>query len=311
MDTNETTLPVNLAAASIDAVLLPALAAKQLRMDVLRLDKIHPSISGNKWFKLKYHLEQARLGHHTTVVTFGGAYSNHLVAAACACHMQGFGSVGIVRGEKPIILSHTLQTAASYGMELRYVSRQAYAHKQEDAYVQTLSAGYTHAYIIPEGGSGEAGIQGCSEILHLVPNNTYTHILCAVGTGTLFKGLMQAKTGRQQLIGIAVLKWDATSPFVQSFNQDIADRSLTSSCRLLLPYHFGGYAKKSPELLRFINRFYQQTGIPTDFVYTGKLMAACMQLADNDFFPPGSRLLAIHSGGLQGNASLAPQTLLF
>ena len=311
MEINEPEPCINLAAACTDHLLLPELAAKGLSMDVLRLDKIHPVISGNKWFKLKYHLELARQGNHATIITFGGAYSNHLVATACACRMQGFQPVGIVRGEKPVHLSATLQTAARYGMELHYVSRQAYAQKQQDEHIQKLIAGYHHPYTIPEGGMGEAGIRGCSEILQLASNNNYSHILCCIGTGTLFKGLMLAKAAGQQLIGIPVLKLEAGSPFLQSMEQHIAEHGLATSCQLLLPYHFGGYAKRPPELLHFMNQFYQQTGIPTDFVYTGKLMAACMQLIRTGFFSAGSRLLAIHSGGLQGNASLALQTLLF
>lgn len=302
---------VQLDAAGTDALPLSLLEAKQLRADVLRLDKIHPVISGNKWFKLKYHLAQARRSGHSAVITWGGAYSNHLVATACACRQQGFQSIGIVRGEKAAQPSVTLQTAASYGMQLHFVSREQYAKKQAEGDVGSLLEKHPHAYLIPEGGGGECGIRGCREILQLTDYSSYTHILCCIGTGTMFKGLMLAKTAQQQLIGIPVLKLGPDAPLVESLNQFGQEQGAAGSCRILLQYHFGGYAKKSPGLLRFMNRFYERTGIPTDFVYTGKLMAACMDLIENDFFPPGSRILVIHSGGLQGNSSLPPHTLSF
>lgn len=304
-------LPVHLDAASTDALHLSVLDAKQVRIDVLRLDKIHPVISGNKWFKLKYHLAQARRNGHSTVITWGGAYSNHLVATACACHQQGFRSIGIVRGEKAAHPSATLQTAASYGMQLHFISREAYAQKCADGYARSLPENHTGVYLIPEGGAEENGICGCQEILPLTDYSAYTHILCCIGTGTMFKGLLLSKTAQQQLIGIPVLKLGPDAPLVRSLNQFGSAHGAAGSCRLLLQYHFGGYAKKSPGLLQFMNRFYERTGIPTDFVYTGKLMAACMDLVENDHFPPGSRVLVIHSGGLQGNTSLPLQTLSF
>ncbi|MBE7173782.1 MAG: pyridoxal-phosphate dependent enzyme [Williamsia sp.] len=310
METDVNAIPVNLAAAGIDPLHLPALEARQVQAAVLRLDKIHPVVSGNKWFKLKYHLEEARRGGHSTLITFGGAYSNHLVATACACYQQGFQAVGIVRGEKGIQPSPTLQTAASYGMKLYHVSRRAYVQKQADADIQELMAGYPHPYLVPEGGAGEAGIRGCKEISSLADTRAYTHLLCCIGTGTMFKGLLQSKTAAQQLIGIPVLKFEKDAQFMLSLNQFIEEQGSIRTCQLL-PFHFGGYAKKTPALLRFMNWFYDQTGIPTDFVYTGKLMAACMELVERDFFPPGSRLLLIHSGGLQGNSSLPPHTLHF
>lgn len=309
MEMDQEKLHLNLSAISTDQLLLPELEASGLQAAVLRLDKADPVVSGNKWFKLKYHLAAAHRSKHSTLITFGGAYSNHLVATACACRQQGLQSVGIVRGE-PAHPSITLQNAASYGMKLHFVSREAYAQKEEGE-IQKWIAGYPHPYLVPEGGAGDEGVRGCREILSLADCRTYSHILCCIGTGTMFKGLLQSKTAEQQLIGIPVLKLDAGSPLISSLNQSIEDLGSGNSCRLLLQYHFGGYAKKTPALLRFMNRFYERTGIPTDFVYTGKLMAACMDLAEQSFFPPGSRLLVIHSGGLQGNKSLPPHTLVF
>ena len=140
----ETNLQVNTGAASIDMISLPELSHKNIQASVLRLDKIHPVISGNKWFKLRYHLEHARKQHHSIIVTFGGAYSNHIIATAYACRQQGFQSVGIIRGERPVTLSHTLQMALEYGMELRFVSREAYAHKHENEQIQRLLSQYAN-----------------------------------------------------------------------------------------------------------------------------------------------------------------------
>lgn len=302
---------VNTGAANVDTLHLPELANKKLQAGVLRLDKIHPVISGNKWFKLRYHLQHALHNKHTAIVTFGGAYSNHILATACACMQMAFQSVGIIRGEKPAQLSYTLKTAEAYGMQLLFVSREAYANKQESEPVQTLLYRYNNPYIIPEGGSGEEGIRGCREIMELADFSSYTHIMCCIGTGTMFTGLSQSLAAGQQLIGIPVLKLDAGSSLIQSLGISLRRHNVNDFCQILLPYHFGGYAKKTPELLGFMNDFYAHTGIPTDFVYTGKLLFALLDLAEKDYFPEQSNILVIHSGGLQGNTSLPAQKLVY
>ena len=272
-----------------DFLSLPELVQKGCRAAVLRLDKLHPIVSGNKWFKLKYHLSAAANSNAETIVTFGGAWSNHIVAAAFAAGEAGFRSIGIVRGEQPASLSATLRTAASYGMELLFISRDDFKQKEMATPVQELLCTLKSYYLIPEGGAGELGIKGCKEILPLADHAAaYTHIVCAVGTGTMLAGLQQAAAPHQQVIAIPVLK-GMSSPAAE--------------------YHFGGYAKKTPELLAFMDDFYERTGIPTDFVYTGKLMYAFIDLLCTDRFPPGSNILLIHSGGLQGNASLTQDML--
>lgn len=269
---------------SIDNVNLQELDRHQIKMDVLRLDKIHPVISGNKWFKLKEYLAIAITEGRRHLVTFGGAWSNHIIATACAAHHAGLSSTGIIRGERPANPSLTLRGAEEYGMELLFISRSAYSQKSDPPFLAGLTARYPDAIIIPEGGAGEPGIKGSMDILRQIDSSPYSHILCAVGTGTTYKGLMGAAAPGQEVTGISVL-----TP----------------------PYHFGGYARHTPELLDFMNGWYQSTGIPSDIVYTGKLFYAALDMVRKEVFPPSSRLLLIHSGGLQGNRSLPPGTLHF
>jgi 1-aminocyclopropane-1-carboxylate deaminase len=285
---------------------LPELTEKNIRADVLRLDKIHPVISGNKWFKLKYYLQEAQEKNHKTILTFGGAYSNHIIATACAAKEFGLKSIGIIRGEKPIELSHTLQQAKNYGMQLEFISRDEYKTKNENSFQNVLVEKFPGCFIIPEGGAGENGIKGSAEILNYINPNDYTHILCAVGTGIMFAGLINPSSEKQKTIGICVLKG-----MHNEYKELINDIKKRDNCAINHDYHFGGYAKKNDALIKFMNDFYLQTKIPTDFVYTSKLFYAMLDLVKKKYFDPGSKLLIIHSGGLQGNASLVSGTLIF
>jgi 1-aminocyclopropane-1-carboxylate deaminase/D-cysteine desulfhydrase-like pyridoxal-dependent ACC family enzyme len=277
---------------------MPELTAQDLHVDVLRLDKLHPVVSGNKWFKLKGHLRLALLSPDDPVLTFGGAWSNHLVATAFAAKQLGLQAIGIIRGERPSGLSATLRDALSYGMRLEFITREEYACKEQSNFLQRLTETYPGAYIIPEGGGGEAGILGSEDILRGLDTTGYTHILCAIGTGTTFLGLVRAATPGQLVIGVPVLKG--------------FDMGVTAGRSMLFPdYHFGGYARHPQQLLDFMNRFYRETGIPSDIVYTGKLFYALCDSIGRHFFPARSRLLVIHSGGLQGNQSLSPALLEF
>lgn len=254
---------------------------------MLRLDLLHPEVSGNKWFKLKHNLAAAG---HRGIVTFGGAYSNHIAATAAACALMGIPCTGIIRGERPAILSHTLQNAAAKGMQLEFVSREAYRIKD--------SSHYPDAYIIPEGGNNEAGVRGCREILSLRDTSQFTHILCACGTGTTLAGLISSALPHQQVLGYVVLKG---AEYLQN------EIPAGNNWQLVHDYHAGGYAKTSPALIGFINQFYRETQIPLDVVYTGKLVYGFSQ----SVFPAGSKILLIHTGGLQGNLSLSPNVLDF
>jgi 1-aminocyclopropane-1-carboxylate deaminase len=274
-------------------------------IDVLRLDEIHPVVSGNKWFKLKNYLFEAIANNKKTILTFGGPYSNHIVATAAASQYYKLKSIGIIRGERPKILSHTLQQALSYDMELYFISRNDYKEKVIPGEVLS-SLDPNTVYIVNEGGYGKMGMLGAMEILEELNSNDYTHIIAAVGTGTMLSGIISAAHPDQKIIGIPVLKDDSLELKIKALLPMERQRF-----QLIFDYHFGGYAKTSPELIQFMNNWYNQSGIPTDFVYTGKLFFAANDLLKKDFFPKGSKILIIHSGGLQGNLSLPQGTLIF
>jgi len=270
---------------------------------VLRLDLIHPVISGNKWYKLKGFLQEASDTQAKTIVTWGGAYSNHIVATAAVCKLKGFKSIGIIRGEHANGLSPSLSLAIELGMELIHTSRAAYQRKElPPALIEQRDY-----YLIPEGGYGHKGMEGAKNILG-VDTECYTHIMTSVGTGTTIAGLIEASTINQRVIGISALKNNhslnaAINQLVSPANQN--------RFNLEHAYHFGGYAKKNEELIHFMNEWYAATGIPSDFVYTAKMFYAFTSMCKQRFFGPGSRILLIHTGGLQGNLSLPKGTLIF
>jgi 1-aminocyclopropane-1-carboxylate deaminase len=272
-----------------------------IRVSVLRLDKIHPVISGNKWFKLKYYLEDSRQQHKKKIVTFGGAWSNHIVATAAACARDGFSSAGIIRGEEPAILSASLLKAKEYGMELHFTSRTDYSKKITPEVLDP-----EQCYFINEGGYGKKGAKGAAVMLDYCQPG-FTHCCCAVGTGTMMAGLINAILPGQKVIGISVLKnnLEAEKQVQQLLNEEKKD------WQIFHDYHFGGYAKYTEVLIRFMNEFFSNTNIPSDFVYTGKLFFAVFDMIQRRFFPPGSNLLLIHSGGLQGNSSLGKGKLIY
>jgi 1-aminocyclopropane-1-carboxylate deaminase len=277
------------------------------KVDVLRLDKIHPEISGNKWFKLKYYLERACLTNKKKLISFGGAYSNHLLALAAAARMYGFTAVGNIRGEEPRVLSHTLKAAKDSGMELHFLSRPEY-DRQKKLSVMTMT-GETESIFIPEGGASTEGIKGAADILSLVPAGCYNHICVAVGTGTTISGLINGAEPGLKIIGVSVLKGTIDfQPLNTSWIEDPAKLAMTE---MKHDYHFGGYARITQTLIDFMNRLYTDSGIPTDIVYTGKLFYGVLSMADLKAFPAGSRILVLHSGGLQGNGSLRPGQLQF
>ncbi len=281
---------------------------KAVQWDVLRLDLIHPVISGNKYFKLRFYLEQAINAGHKGILTFGGAYSNHIMASAFAAKKAGISSIGIIRGEEPANLSPTLSDAKNLGMELIFTEREGFTAISRTK-PEKLAETYPDYTTIPEGGYGEPGMLGAAGIHSLVPKAEYDWLACACGTGTMMAGLVHGSDPGQKILGVPVLKNYA------EMEEDI--RSLLPSSRTLQEihletnYHFGGYAKQTGELISFMNFFYHTYAIPTDFVYTAKLMFAINDLIHKGFFPGGSRILAIHSGGLQGNRSLKKGILDF
>lgn len=276
-------------------------------VDVLRLDLIHPTISGNKWFKLKEYLADVTQSGKKTVATFGGAFSNHIVATAAAAQASGLKSIGIIRGEKPAILSPTLVDAVHYGMKLYFISREDYRKKKIPAQLSEDFIG-EEIYFINEGGYGEKGMEGAKEILKSIKAPDYDHIVAAVGTGTTLAGLIEASQPHQKIMGVSVLKNDFS--LEKEINILLSEKK-RNCFTLVHDYHFGGYAKYTEQLIHFMNHWYHHTTIPSDFVYTGKLFFAVNDLIEKKYFPAGSKLLIIHSGGLQGNRSLPNGTLIF
>lgn len=279
--------------------------ADNIGVDVLRLDVVHPIISGNKWFKLQYYLQEAINQHCKKIVTFGGAYSNHIVATAFACKQMNLQSIGIVRGEAATNLSSTLQAAKNYGMHLQFVSREMYKNKT------ALLAQFNDSsiYSIAEGGYGKLGAKGAATILSCVDTSQYTHIICACGTGTTLSGLIKAALPHQHVIGINVLKG------YENMEADIIKildaKKKYQPFTILNQYHFGGYAKHSKQLIDWMNELYKKENLPTDIVYTSKLFYAVNNLLQQQYFAANSKVLVVHSGGLQGNLSLPNETLLF
>lgn len=284
------------------------LSSQKGKIAMLRLDRLHPEISGNKWFKLKYNLEAARQENKNTILTFGGAWSNHIAATAAACDLLGFHGIGIIRGQN--INTDTLVRAEHHGMQLHFISREQYRRKDDPEFLSSLSAKYDNPYIIPEGGNNLLGIKGCKEIPLFYREEEYTHICCPVGTGTTLAGLMEyygegarpAPATSPACVGFPALK--NAGYLKEKIADNLPDTWNHGQLDLVMDYHFGGFAKKTPELIAFIKNFYTQHHILLDFVYTAKMMYGITDLLQKGYFPPGSRILAIHTGGLQGNRSL-------
>lgn len=269
--------------------------SSSVQLTIKRLDLIHPQISGNKFFKLKYNLLTAQQQGLSQVLTFGGAFSNHIAATAYAAQRFGFQSIGIIRGEELATqdLNPTLQTAQDFGMQLHFVSRAEYRLRHDVEYLQLLQQQYPQAFIIPEGGTNAFALQGTQEILSEDDRKNYDVICCAVGTGGTIAGLIESSSNQQQIVGFSALKGN----FLQ---HDIQQWTIKSNWRLTDAYCCGGYAKTTHELLQFMQQFEQQYAIPLEQVYTAKMMMGLFDLIQQNHFPANTRILAIHTGGLQG-----------
>ncbi|MBM3442746.1 MAG: pyridoxal-phosphate dependent enzyme [Bacteroidetes bacterium] len=274
---------------------------KKPSWDVLRLDECHPVVSGNKLYKLEPFLARAFQEGRPGIVTFGGPYSNHIHATAFAAQAAGLPAIGIIRGEQPPHCSPTLADAQEWGMQLRYLSRERYKalHRDPNAYTAEIPPRWL---VVPEGGYTREGAQGAKKMLDGIPTERYDRIVCACGTGTMAAGLRMAAHPRTAVIGIPVLK--GHGGLENDIHSLIPEEERQGAMTMIDGYHFGGYAKKNLALLQFMKRFYLASGIQTDFVYTAKLMFAVDDLFRNGYFHNKERILAIHSGGLQGNRSL-------
>jgi len=276
---------------------LPLLKEKEIKLFIKRTDQTHQHISGNKWYKLKYNLIEAKKQGFKTLLTFGGAYSNHIAATACAAKENGLKSVGVIRGEEHFPLNPTLQFAKDNRMLLRYVSRSDYREKTTPDFLEQLKVKLGDFYLIPEGGTNELAIQGTAEILDA--NDTHDFVCCAVGTGGTIAGIINTSTDKQTVIGFPAIKG------FYELKKDIEIRVNKSNCNFISTYVGGGYAKVNKKLVEFINEFNTEHDIPLDAVYTGKMMLGILDLITKDYFPNGSSILAIHTGGLQGNKGMS------
>jgi 1-aminocyclopropane-1-carboxylate deaminase/D-cysteine desulfhydrase-like pyridoxal-dependent ACC family enzyme len=260
---------------------------QNIEIGILRLDLIDAEISGNKWFKLKHNLIEARHKEKTSIITFGGAFSNHISATAKACFLEGIKCIGLIRGESCAIDNPTLSRAKQLGMELIFLSREDYKKRNEKNFLDSLKEIYPESFIIPEGGNNELGELGCREILSK-ETEKYNKVFCAVGTGCTFNGIAKTILSHQTLTGINVLKYEA--------------RSKSISANINNHYHFGGYAKHHQVLIDFKNWFEKNYGITLDYVYTTKLFFAVFEMIKNNEIKLSDKCLVVHSGGLQGNA---------
>jgi 1-aminocyclopropane-1-carboxylate deaminase/D-cysteine desulfhydrase-like pyridoxal-dependent ACC family enzyme len=273
---------------------------------ILRLDLLHPIVSGNKIFKLNHYLAAAKNGTKKGILTFGGAFSNHLVAAAYAAKLHNLESIGFVRGEKPNKLSQSLMDCMSYGMQLEFMKRESF----DSIDLSQLSTAYPNHAIIPHGGYGRMGMLGAKEIMEIAGVETYDTVLAACGTGTMAAGLIAGLKPHQQLTLVSVLK-NNYSILDEIKLLLIEDEIRNKRFEIHFDFHLGGYAKKNPVLFQTMNDFFSNHHIPTDFVYTGKLVHAFYRLMEANTFSTGSKVLLIHSGGLQGNRSLCNNELIF
>lgn len=273
---------------------------KDVSIFIKREDELHPFISGNKYRKLKYNLEEAANQNKKTLVTFGGAYSNHIAAAAAAGFEHGFKTIGVIRGdelannlEETIKNNATLRFASKKNMQFHFVSRSEYRNKTSNKFITDLKEQFGDFYLVPEGGTNEFAVKGCEEIL-TNEDEQYDVICSSIGTGGTISGIINSIKNRQKVIGFPALKGD----FLQDEIEKYVYRN--DNWTVNTDYNFGGYAKVSEELIIFINKFKKETEIPLDPVYTGKMIFGIVDLIQKDYFKKGTKILAIHTGGLQG-----------
>ncbi|NQX82901.1 MAG: 1-aminocyclopropane-1-carboxylate deaminase/D-cysteine desulfhydrase [Flavobacteriaceae bacterium] len=279
----------------------PLLKSKGVELFIKREDLLHKEISGNKYRKLAYNIERAKQEGKTCLLTFGGAYSNHILATAVAASEFGFGSIGIIRGDelakdlpKTLKGNYTLNKANQYGMDFVFISRSEYRNKNTQVFLDNIKHKYPEAYIIPEGGTNELAVKGCENILKPSDAN-YDYICTAVGTGGTISGLINTSKTNQIVLGFPALKESFLEEDIKSFIN-----TKNNNWKLVRNYNMGGYAKVTDELVIFMNTFNKQTGIPLDPIYTGKMIFGLFNMIENDTFAHGESILAIHTGGLQG-----------
>jgi 1-aminocyclopropane-1-carboxylate deaminase len=281
-------------------VSLPILKEKKIVLVVKREDLNHPFVSGNKFRKLKYNISEALQAQKDTILTFGGAYSNHIAAVSYAGKGAGLKTIGVIRGEelgenldKTLSQNATLQEAAKNGMQFYFVDRETYRNKTSQDFIELLNRKFGDFYLVPEGGTNLLAVKGCKEILSN-DDEKFDYICSAIGTGGTISGLINASKSHQKVIGFPALKGDFLTNEIAQYV------GVKDNWKLNTTYHFGGYAKYNTVLISFINWFYKETQIPLDPIYTGKMLFGIVDLIKKNYFSAGSKVLAIHTGGIQG-----------
>ncbi len=269
---------------------------KNLSLTIKRDDLLHPVISGNKYRKLQYNLAEARRLDKKMLISFGGAFSNHIAAIAGAGKEFGFTTLGIIRGEElkdKVSNNPTLQYAKECGMQFEFITRERYRRKDSEEFKRYLDRSYDDFYMIPEGGTNDLAIQGCEEIL-TEADKDFQYICVSVGTGGTMAGLINSAGSDQKVLGFSSLKGDFIGDQIKALSKP------SNNWELINSYHFGGYGKINDQLIAFINQFKQQTQIPLDPIYTGKMLYGIVDLNEKKYFEKNSDILIIHTGGIQG-----------
>lgn len=282
------------------------LKKRNISLCIKRDDLLHPLISGNKWRKLKYNLTAMQTQGKTELLTFGGAFSNHIHACAAAGKHFNFKTHGIIRGPELDLNNPTIKFAKQCNMQLYPVTRIEYRQRHEQAYLAQLKQQFPNAYLLPEGGTNLAALQGCKELAQSLPESDY--IICPTGSGGTIAGLIEGVKPSTHVIGIAVLK---QADYLKNEIKALSSRANTqTNWQLLCDYHGGGYGKFDAQLWQFCQTMQQQHQLPLEPIYSGKMMFALWQLIKADHFPTGSKITAIHTGGLQGLAGLRYRQLI-
>lgn len=288
--------------AIVQEIFDPILENNGVQLFIQRDDLLHPEVSGNKFRKLKYNIKYAIDKGHETILTFGGAYSNHIAATSAAAKLANLTSIGIIRGEQQLPLNATLQTAVNNGMELHYINRADYRRKHEMAFLEELKSKFGEVFIIPEGGTNELAIKGVAEMRGDWQQN-YDVVAVPFGSGGTSAGIYSVLEEKQKLLIFSALKGDNVS---DEFRTVLTENQLLDkgNWKMMNQYHFGGYAKVKPELVDFVNEFKENHQIQLDLIYNGKMLFGLYDLIKNDYFPRETKLLAIHTGGVQGNKGM-------
>lgn len=287
----------------LEEVKFPGISATDFKVFVLRIDKLHREISGNKWFKLKYNLIEAERLNYKTLLTFGGAYSNHIYAVASAGKEFGFDTIGIIRGEEYFPLNPTLQFAVDCGMKLFYLNRAEYKNRNDKAFQEKLKIKFDNPYMIPEGGTNQLALMGTEEIVNHIKTN-FDYICTACGTGGTIAGIISSLKGEKKILGFPALKG---GEFLENdIRELVTERSSQSynNWKLITEYHFGGYAKIDISLINFINEFESINNFKLDYIYTSKMFYGIKELLKREYFSKGIKIVLLHTGGIQGNKGM-------